>query len=362
MKFDHLSTIIEFHTHSHYIYFVMSKASRFWNTLYRYKAHHLLLWIGYFVFWMIPYRNLYPFQLLLWTTFQYFVFNAIAFYVTSYFLIPVLFQKRKFTQFFTFLILVIVTLSIGLAFCLYFTFKDIEGTIEIGRIGYFWMAFMSVSMMTAVLSGAKLMLDNIRSARKTKILEQQRLESELQYLKAQVNPHFLFNAINSVYILIRKDPEKAAETLIKLSDLLRFQLYETSDNQITIEKELEYLKNYIELEKLRRGEKIKFELSLDNNLQGFQIAPFLLMPLLENTFKHVSHHDNNKIIVTLSRDNGQLKASFYNTIDDEPSAGIGGIGLKNLKRRLDLIYPDAYALVSEKNKDHFKTTLTIPVS
>ncbi len=340
----------------------MNQSASLWNKLYHYKAHHILFWIGYFGFWMIPYYNVYPFKMLVWVIFQYFVFNAIAFYLTVYYLIPNFLLKRKYMQFGGLSIGSMVLLSIGLALSLYFTFKNIPEAISIGAAGYFWMAFMSITMMTGLLCGAKFFVDKIRADRQAKVLEQQRLESELQYLKAQVNPHFLFNTINSVYILIRKDPEKAAETLIKLSDLLRFQLYETSDNLISIEKELDYIKNYIELEKLRKGEKVKFELSLGSNLKGFQIAPFLLMPLLENTFKHVSHHDNNKIEVDLTCGNGQLKASFFNTIDDGPTSNIGGIGLKNLKRRLDIIYPDAHVLTVEKNNDYYRTTLTIPIS
>ncbi len=340
----------------------MNQSTGIWKKLYRYKAHHILFWIGYFGFWMIPYYNMYPFKMLVWVIFQYFIFNAIAFYLTAYYLIPNFLLKRKYILFVGLSMGSMVLLSIGLAFSLYFTFKNIPEAISIGAGGYFWMAFMSTTMMTGLLCGAKFFVDKMRADRQNKLVEQQRVESELQYLKAQVNPHFLFNTINSVYILIRKDPEKAAETLIKLSDLLRFQLYETSDNLISIEQELEYIKNYIELEKLRRGEKVKFELSLDNNLHGFQIAPFLLMPLLENTFKHVSHHDHNKIEATLARENGELKASFYNTIDDEPSASIGGIGLKNLKRRLDILYSDTHILTIEKKKDYYRTTLTIPVS
>ncbi len=340
----------------------MKKSTSIWKKLYQYKAHHILLWIGYFLFWMIPYQNMYPFPMLLWITFQYFIFNAIAFYLTAYYLIPHFLLRRKYFQFSGLSIASVILLSIGLAYCLYFSFKNIPEAIEIGGVAYFWIAFISIVMMTGLLSGAKLLVDKIRSDRQAKEFEQQRLESELQYLKAQVNPHFLFNAINSIYILIRKDPDKAAETLIKLSDLLRFQLYETSDNLITIEKELEYIQNYVELEKLRRGEKIKFNLTVNGNMQGFKIAPFLLMPLLENTFKHVSHHEDNQIEIILTRENSTLTASFFNTKDEEPGIQVGGIGLTNLNRRLTLLYPDAHAIVATEGRETYNVTLTVPIS
>jgi LytS/YehU family sensor histidine kinase len=205
-------------------------------------------------------------------------------------------------------------------------------------------------------------VEYFRADRTEAAVRGKRIEAELQYLKAQVNPHFLFNAINSVYFLIKKDPEKASETLIKLSDLLRFQLYDCSSDTIGIDQELVYLENYMALEKLRRGERVTVEYRREGELRGFQLAPLMLIPFLENAFKFVSSHTDrpNIIRVVLSREGEMFRASFFNTYEKLQRNGVGGIGLKNVTRRLELLYPK-YTLDVRDEHDTYSVTLTIPL-
>lgn len=329
---------------------------------YRYKLHHVLLWIGYYIFWAIPYWNLYPFWGLIAVITIYFVFTAPAFYITSYVLIPKLLGKRQYVAFFLSLVAVLLLLSVGLGVSLHYVFRHNLEAMKVPMSGYLMIGLVAISTMTGLFSGAKLLVDRIRSDRHNKLAEKQRLEAELQYLRAQVNPHFLFNAINSVYILIRKDPNQAADTLIKLSDLLRFQLYDTSGERISIEKEIEYLNNYIDLEKLRRGNRV--EVSFEHTgVQGFMIAPLLLIPLLENTFKHISTGPagENRITIRLSHDNGWLHASFVNTKDQIPVTQPGGIGIRNLTRRLEILYPGAHRLTFEDKSTSYSANLSVKV-
>jgi LytS/YehU family sensor histidine kinase len=223
---------------------------------------------------------------------------------------------------------------------------------------------MSIVTMVGLLAGAKLIIEKVRTDRANRVRDQQRLESELQYLKAQVNPHFLFNAINSVYFLIKKDQNLAAETLIKLSDLLRFQLYDCSDEKIAIEKEIEYLNNFIMLEKIRKGEKVRIQVNFDENLSGFYISPFLLIPFVENAFKHVSNLANgqNKIGISMKRDGDKLIATIENTTDKILNKEVGGIGLKNVKRRLELLYPDSHQLSSHEDDEKYCVNLSLLIA
>lgn len=339
----------------------MERIASFWERLYSWKVHHFVLWFCYYFFWVLLYRGFYPTLLpLLITTAIYLVFNALSFYIIAYYLVSKFISERRLVAFIFLAIAVIILCSSGLSMGLYLMFKNMHPTTDNFQFMVIG-AFSSTVLTTSFLTAIKLMVEKIRSERTTKQVEKQRLESELQYLKAQVNPHFLFNAINSVYILIRKDPEKASETLIKLSDLLRFQLYDCSVDRIAIEKEMDYIQNYIGLEKLRKGEKINVAVSREGNLTGFQVAPFLLMPFLENAFKHVSNYPDqpNEISIGFKKNEKEFIATFYNTKEELPGNGVGGIGLKNVRRRLELLYPEKHTLNIEQNAGSFQATLQL---
>lgn len=345
---------------------VESKPS-LWTLLYKYKAHHVLLWIVYYVFWVSMYFSLYPsiWGLLLIVSI-YFVFLALAFYTTAYYLFPRFLYKQKFGEFFLLFVPLIALLSFLQGYSLYFIYKDIAGipTEYTNLPNMILFSFMSEITMVGLLAGAKLIIEKVRNDRANRVKDQQRLESELQYLKAQVNPHFLFNAINSVYFLIKKDPNLAAETLIKLSDLLRFQLYDCSDEKIAIEKEIEYLNNFIILEKVRKGEKVKVQVDFQEGLSGFYISPFMLIPFIENAFKHVSTFANgeNKISICLKRKGDELIATIENTTERILKHEVGGIGLKNVKRRLELLYPESHQLSLQEAEDKYCVNLSLQIA
>lgn len=333
---------------------------------YRYKLHHILFWLVYYVGWVAVYRSFYA-QLsdLLLVTLVYALAHSTMYYSTQYLFIPQLLKKRRIVLF----ILAFLGLLIFSVFAIYFGIQFILGSDLIKTFGVAMLPVLisfafSNLFMTAVLIMTKALLDYIRNHRTEERKEKERLEAELQYLKAQVNPHFLFNTINSVYVLIKSNPEKASETLIKLSDLLRAQLYDFSHDKITIEQEISYLQNYIELEKLRKGEKLRVEFNKSDSLQGFKIAPLMLMPFLENCFKHVSSQPGqpNTIKVDLGMRDRKVKAVFFNTKEDEARTSEnlpGGIGLKNIKRRLELLYPGAYKLDIKNTPDTYQATLIL---
>lgn len=323
----------------------------------RYKLHHILFWILYFVFWLSIFVNMYPFQLLLVNTILYGVFNAASFYLIIYILLPHYLNKRRYLAFFGLSTIVVVVFSAMLGAGLYWNMQDYVTQYNIRYPQTFLYGFISIFSMVCMLGGAKLFSDRLRS-------ERERLEVELRYLKAQVNPHFLFNAINSVYFLIRKDPDKASETLIKLSDLLRFQLYDCSDEKIPVEKELDYIQNYIELEKIRKGERVKVEYSCEGDMSGFVIAPFMLIPFLENAFKYVSNYADfaNVIRIKLVRTETDFTAIFMNTHENVQRSEVGGIGLANVKRRLELVYPNQHHLRIDQQRDTYTATLSLKVA
>jgi LytS/YehU family sensor histidine kinase len=221
--------------------------------------------------------------------------------------------------------------------------------------------------MTLAMS-IKLTKNWIQAARKQQVMEKEKLETELKFLKYQFNPHFLFNSINSIFFLIHKNPDMASDSLAKFSGLLRYQLYECNDQQISLDKEITYLKNFIELEKLRQNNNVEVIFEVEQpGTEYLGIAPFILMTFVENAFKHVSKHSNapNWISIKLKTIDQQLQLLITNsTSPDEANEAVtyGGIGLKNVQRRLDLVYPGQYELNIQHTDNCFEVKLQLKLS
>ncbi|WP_159025716.1 sensor histidine kinase, partial [Aquimarina sp. Aq78] len=202
--------------------------------------------------------------------------------------------------------------------------------------------------------------------KKTKKINQNLLEetykTELKYLKAQLNPHFLFNGINSVYHLIGKNDALAKQTLLQFSGLLRYQLYE-SGTHISLEKELDYVLKYIKIEETRRGSDIHLEYDIQFENSNKKIAPLLLIPFIENAFKHCSNHmdsSTNTIHIKIEEAGGKLHLDVTNSYDQLSNENVaGGIGLTNVQKRLSLLYPNTHQLKINKEKIHFIVDLSI---
>jgi LytS/YehU family sensor histidine kinase len=199
-------------------------------------------------------------------------------------------------------------------------------------------------------------------------LEKDNLETELKFLRMQFNPHFLFNTINSIFVLINKNPRKASDSLATFSDLLRYQLYECNDQQISLTQELNYIENFVNLEKLRQEGTTQVMLSIDKpHISFLTISPFIIMPFVENAFKHAAHHvkgmswinivarqDYQHLYLFVSNSttfNGESRSSGSKS--PEPRS----IGLRNVRRRLELQYPHRHKLKITKGEDQFRIEL-----
>lgn len=335
----------------------------------KYKIHHFLFWAAYYIFWVSVYQGLYQnLNHLLIVTAFYTISNAGTYYVSQYILIPKLMKTRGVLlfslAFFLLAALFALFMKYGISLALAL---DLEKFFQASAFQVLFVYFSSNAFTGGILLAVKGFLENRKTIRQNELREKERIESELNFLKSQVNPHFLFNAINSVYVLIRIDPDKASETLIKLSNLLRSQLYEFTSDEIDIQQELEYLENYIELEKIRKGDRLQVVFEKGEGLQDFSIAPLLLIPFLENCFKHLSSYTGkpNLVKVKIEFSKGILSAYFYNTKEDSNKSksdqSVGGIGLKNILRRLELLYPKNHQLEITENHDSFEVKLLIKI-
>lgn len=349
----------------------------------RYKLYHIPFWMVYhFIWWVIydgnpkqAFLNIFlpPFNV---KFLSYVVFQAIGVYFCLYYLIPKYLEKGYYLKFLIYLFLTVVVSSVFILSG-YFLSAQLAGktvyelyNIPIGK-GFHLLKSQSfpstISAMTLAMS-IKFSKNWIEGQKRQRILEKEKLETELKFLRSQFNPHFLFNSINSIFVLIDQNPPMATESLAKFSDLLRYQLYECNESQIPLDRELSYLENFIELEKLRQDERVEINVLLPTEKEGnLSIAPFILMPFIENAFKHVSQNKNqlNQINISIRILENLLTFNIDNTITQNPHTDIvnyGGLGLRNVKRRLELIYPKGYELdiLTENNKFH--VTLSIQLT
>jgi LytS/YehU family sensor histidine kinase len=187
------------------------------------------------------------------------------------------------------------------------------------------------------------------------------LNTEINYLRAQINPHFLFNSLNTLYVQIDQKNDDARKTLEKISEMLRYQLYECNNDTISVEKELEYISSYIELQKLRRENNFDITYCYDEELKVFRVAPLLFIPFIENAFKHLSNFNDrmNTVRVEMKKKDGKLVCIVFNTSCPSSKNNHEGIGLRNVKRRLELLYPDRHDLSIEEKPASYKITLTL---
>ncbi len=198
-------------------------------------------------------------------------------------------------------------------------------------------------------------------------MENERIKSELDYLKAQINPHALFNSLNTIYGHIDKQNQVARNILLQFSELLRYQLYDCAADKVSLQKEIVYIENYVAFQRLRKDERLIVHFKVGNIGQGLKIAPLMLVVLIENAFKFVSNFSDrpNKICIEIYTKGSVLYTNFQNTKGVAGGGEAGdnkGIGIANLRRRLELLYNHKYELTVNNDYDCYETTLTIDLS
>ncbi len=354
--------------------------TRHW--LIRYKLYHLPFWFVYnYLTWVITVGNpvkaahdllYFPFTV---KYLVYVLFQALAVYFNLYVLIPRYLEQRKYFLYTLFVLLTVGTAALLIVPVYYFAaFLAHSTTAELfGKDASCWFSFFSNAFLTTLASttlamSIKLTKSWLQSKRRHQLLEKEKLETELNFLRYQFNPHFLFNTINSIFFLIHKNPDMASASLAKFSELLRYQLYECNDERIALTSEIAYLENFIGLEKLRQNSDLQLTLEFDRRDNArLAIAPFMLMTFVENAFKHVSRYADkqNWIIIRLQGTGHRLDFFIANSVSPLGTGELiryGGIGLKNVRRRLDLLYSGQYQLDILDNDDSFQVHLQLQLS
>ena len=345
----------------------------------RYKLYHIPFWLVYhYTWWIVTVGNPLTVTNNLFSPYAikflfYVFFQAAGVYFNLYFLLPRLLEKGKvaayvFSVLGTILVMAVCIVT-GYYASAWLTGRDFQSLygVDPNRIFHFLQVNTlpsSAASMTLAMS-VKLAKKWFESRRRQEALEKEKLATELNFLRHQFNPHFLFNTINSIFFLIRRDPDKASDALAKFSGLLRYQLYECSDERIPLSRELEYLHHFIELEKLRQGDGLTVKANLDDSINSNRlIAPFILMPFVENAFKHVSREPGqvNWIHIHSQVENDLLVFTVSNSTSTDKVNDLirdAGIGLDHVKRRLLLLYPGTYELDIIKGNNRFDVRLQL---
>lgn len=291
---------------------------------------------------------------------------ALMVYATNYLLVPWLLYKKRYVAFIaTFIVMIfasgLVKVSVMAEIMNQPGLFGLPGNLKTKLYENVISDFFLVTTGAAF----KLIFDYTKMQQRLTEVAKEKAETELSFLKSQINPHFLFNSLNSVYFLIDKNNSGAREALHKFSEMLRYQLYEMSGDKIPVEKEIHYLRDYVDLQKLRKDENYAVEFNCPSDIKGFSIEPLLLIPFVENAFKHISHYKNqtNFIRLDMSRSNGEFRFMVENSKDtmEKTTGQHGGIGLNNVRRRLELLYPGKHILEINANDRLFKVELTIKI-
>lgn len=327
-------------------------------------VYHVLLWLVYYALYCLIILNAYQrydlffYLQLLW----FFPFQVALVYTNLYFLIPRLLTPRRYFLYILSLLATMFIIACGVVLLKkagsgsysadsYLTVKNIAGNM----ISEFYLAALSTAI--------KFFKDRLQNERMQNEKEKRYLETELNFLKTQIQPHFFFNTLNNLYSLTLKKSDQAPAIVLKLSGLMRYMLYDSDATKVSLVKEISYLQNYLDLEQLRFGRRLEVLIEIEGDVENVTVPPMILIVFLENSFKHGAKNtiDNININVSLKVENKSLYFRLENPVfENAASPGNTGIGLKNTRRRLELLYGNNYTLLTEPGESSYIVSLKIP--
>ncbi len=288
-------------------------------------------------------------------------------YFNLHYLIPNYLSKKHFFTYLGLLLLISLIITPFKIMYLYHSYEN-EPAIQAQLLQQLNIAFIPTFLMGLLSTLLKITTDWFRNLREKQELLTQNMQSELRFLRSQINPHFLFNTLNNLYALTIKKSDLAPEIVLKLSEMMRYMLYECNEKEVPLTNEIAYLKNYLDLEKLRKHENLYISFKIEGSPENKKITPLLLIPFIENAFKHgLSQHTREGFInILLKIENNKLTFRVENSKEPSlPASGItagkksGGIGLKNVRRRLQLLYPNRHKLIVRDEPQTFIVNLQL---
>ena len=338
---------------------------------YLFISIHLLIWAGiFFLFCPEPVgQGLFSTKLFspeenLWFFIYGFLLNVGIIYSYAHMALPIYLKINRIQYF----LLINAAFIVGMTFFeswLDYFYHHISSSKYL-KTYWSWVAnnlvFTTIVLLAANLYGFTFAW--FKDQRNRQALVQAKLQAELSALKHQVNPHFLFNILNGLYgLAFKNDDEPTAEGIAKLSQLMRYMLYESNSTYVPLAREIEYVNNYIDLQKIRTNGTTDIQFSVSGIVEGKQVAPMMFIPFIENAFKHgISTVQPSSIHIFMKVEDKQLTFKVSNPIHTSPFKhrdSVGGIGLNNVVKRLDLLYKGTYKLFIDDTEDQFKVELTL---
>ena len=330
-------------------------------------ALHVYYWIFFYVFWILI--NIHrPEQLpvRMRMIFLMFPIDFTVTYMSLYLLLPMVLKKRRIIL----PVFIFLSFTLGLL-AVEYAFKDsryFEAIMGPNLERTFLLNYISLTYTLLVVAGmaivVKLVKDYYLYQKEKHELETRNLETRLSFLKSQINPHFMFNTLNNISSLSEIDPPRTKEAIIKLSELMRYMVYETSAEKVPLNSELEYVKNYVELQSIRIKEKGFVSMRIDETENNYLIEPMLLIPFVENAFKFSRKDISPGIWIKASVMNSAFMFQIRNRINRETVEKNGineqsGFGIENVKKRLKLLYPGNHIINIGEENDVFEVRLIV---
>lgn len=339
---------------------------------------HTIVWLAYIFILVEVFSNRDTVEVAIQRVLILVIPQILLVYLNVFYYIPKFFNQKKYWEYGG-----IVLLSFILLYFYYRHFPDFTNQMIMrdefgprGRPPFGWRGGMmnpmrmraifnltsaiSIFLISTIIEVTRLATVKDKEAAK---LRSENLNTELKFLKSQINPHFLFNALNNIYAMSMMQSKDAPKMILKLSDILRYNLYDGVQDRVPIEKEIRYIENYVSFQKLKDENIRNINVDFDGVDSNVMIAPLILIPFVENSFKHSKIEDVSKgwINIDLKTEDDKIIFKVSNSVPETEfkKDASGGIGLDNVKRRLELIYPKSYDLNIEESVNQFSVTLTI---
>lgn len=335
------------------------------------RKYHIIFWLSYFTFNVIRWGSYFDdYWYSLKSNLVEFPLHILIVYFHIYVLIPKFILTKKYKQYVFYLILSLAALYMvrtGLNYLL--VTKDIWPEAESAQQAFTFNHIVAVTIgelyVIALATALKLAFDWIYEMDRVKKIQELQLTTELEFLKSQIQPHFFFNTLNNLYALALEKSDAAPSVILKLSNIMEYVLYDVKESKVRLFTAINYINNYIDLERLRFGDSVKSNVDITGEIDNISIPPLLFLPFIENCFKHgVKKNNEVKIEIEFKNiDDTFLEFTVTNTFEDVLNVETKhGIGNKNVRRRLELLYNTNFTLLTNSSGNTYKVYLKIPIN
>lgn len=350
----------------------MKQGATFFTSTTSRIAFHILFWLCYIGFFtLLSSEDEYKLTEAFYAELLRLPVKLAVVYTTLYWLIPSFLLQKQYWKFTTSLLLLLLVAGFGQRLITYYLIYPMRYDGQLIPYGDLFHAYriikgiLDINSVVILTASIKILTYWYKTEKNSEALAKQKLEAELNFLKGQIHPHFLFNTLNNLYSLTLKKSDTAPQVVLKLSGLVNYMLYHASERKVALSQEIESIQDYLALESLRYGEELDLSFTISGSISHVQIAPLVLLPFIENSFKHgVSEEIQGRWInIQLDLSDSVLSFQVANSKDQiatTPTAlSEGGIGLRNVKRRLELQYPDKHTLDIEDKGSSFHVALVL---